>query len=77
MRLYRDNEALRRWPTSTWQVGEIVRDEVDINLNPVTPVREYPVMIGVILSHFLFSWPTAPVHPTPISGLSRLVATYC
>ena len=48
VRLYRDNEALRRWPTSTWQLGEIVRDEVDINLNPVTPAREYPVMIGVM-----------------------------
>jgi len=48
VRLYRDNEALRRWPTSTWQPGELVRDEVDINLNPVTPAREYPVMIGVM-----------------------------
>lgn len=48
VRLYRANEALRRWPTSTWQPGEIVRDEVDINLNPVTPTREYPVMIGVM-----------------------------
>lgn len=48
VRLYRDNEALRRWPTSTWQPGEIVRDEVDINLNPVTPAREFPVMIGVM-----------------------------
>ncbi len=48
VRLYRDNEALRRWPTSTWQVGNIVRDEVDINLNPVTPVRDYPVIIGVM-----------------------------
>lgn len=48
VRLYRENEALRRWPTSTWQVGELVRDEVDINLNPVTPATDYPVMIGVM-----------------------------
>jgi hypothetical protein len=48
VRLYRDNEALRRWPTGTWQPGDIVRDEVDINLNPVTPAREYPVMIGLM-----------------------------
>ncbi len=47
-RLYRGNEALRRWPTSTWQPGEIVRDEIDINLNPVTPDGEYPVLIGVM-----------------------------
>lgn len=48
VRLYRANEALRRWPTSSWQMGEIVRDEIDINLNPITPARDYPVMIGVM-----------------------------
>ncbi|MDQ3249957.1 MAG: glycosyltransferase family 39 protein [Chloroflexota bacterium] len=47
-RLYRDNEALRRWPTRDWALGEIVRDEVDINLNPATPAGEYPVLIGVL-----------------------------
>ncbi|MFN8489051.1 MAG: glycosyltransferase family 39 protein [Caldilineaceae bacterium] len=47
-RLYRGNEALRRWPTHTWAIGDIVRDEVDINLNPVTPNGEYPVVIGVM-----------------------------
>ncbi|MCB0183084.1 MAG: hypothetical protein KDE31_02410, partial [Caldilineaceae bacterium] len=46
-RLYRDNEALRRWPTSSWQPGTITRDEIDINLNPVTPARTYPVRIGL------------------------------
>lgn len=29
------------------EVDDIVRDEVDIHLNPVTPPREYPVMLGV------------------------------
>jgi hypothetical protein len=24
-----------------------MRDEVDINLNPVTPAGEYPVMVGL------------------------------
>ena len=48
VRLYRANETLRRWPTSSWQVGEFVRDEVDINLNPVTPARTYPVVIGLL-----------------------------
>lgn len=47
-RLYRANEALRRWPTHTWANGDIVRDEVDINLNPVTPNGEYPIVIGVM-----------------------------
>ncbi len=48
VRLYRENETLRRWPTSGWQTGEFVRDEVDINLNPVTPARSYPVVIGLM-----------------------------
>lgn len=46
-RLYRDQEALRRWPTHTWAQGDIFRDEIDINLNPVTPNGEYPILIGV------------------------------
>lgn len=46
-RLSRDNEALRRWPTSTWQPGDVVRDEIDVNLNPVTPPRDYPLLIGL------------------------------
>jgi len=48
VRLYRDNESLRRWPTSSWTTADFVRDEVDINLNPVTPARTYPVVIGVM-----------------------------
>ena len=46
-RLYRDNEALRRWPTSTWTAADFVRDEVDVNLNPVTPPGEYPIVVGL------------------------------
>ncbi len=48
VRLYRDNEALRRWPTRGWQPGTIMRDEVDINLNPVTPARTFPILIGLM-----------------------------
>lgn len=47
-RLYRDNEALRRWPTSTWRAGDIIRDEVDVNLNPVTPPGEYPIIVSAL-----------------------------
>ncbi|MCB0152716.1 MAG: hypothetical protein KDE01_34320, partial [Caldilineaceae bacterium] len=46
-RLYRDGEVLRRDPPSTWPQGTIVRDEVDINLNPVTPAGTYPVRVGL------------------------------
>ncbi len=46
-RLYRGNEALRRFPTSSWTSGMIVRDEIDVNLNPLTPANEYPIVVGV------------------------------
>jgi hypothetical protein len=47
-RLYRENEALRRSPTTSWETGEVVRDEIDVNLNPVTPPGEYPIAVGVM-----------------------------
>ena len=47
-RLYRDNETLRRWPTSTWDHADFMRDEVDVNLNPITPPGAYPIVVGVI-----------------------------
>ncbi|MBV7335587.1 glycosyltransferase family 39 protein [Chloroflexi bacterium TSY] len=46
-RLDREGEVLQRFPTSTWDVGQFVRDEVDINLNPETPTEEYSVVIGM------------------------------
>jgi hypothetical protein len=44
-RLYRDGEILRRDPTSQWPVGSVVRDEVDVNLNPATPPGSYPLQV--------------------------------
>jgi uncharacterized membrane protein len=49
-RLYRDNEALRRWPTSVWSSADFVRDEIDVNLNPLTPDGEYPIIVGLLNS---------------------------
>lgn len=46
-KLPRATEPLRMWPTSTWATGEYVRDEADINLNPLTPAASYPVIIGL------------------------------
>ena len=46
-RLFRDNETKGIWPTSQWAPGEYVREEIDINLNPVTPSGAYPVYIGL------------------------------
>ena len=47
-RLYRGNESLRRFPTRNWAIGDIVRDEIDVNLNPVTPDGQYPIFIGLM-----------------------------
>ena len=46
-RLYRDGDAKAKWPTSKWLPGEYVREEIDINLNPVTPTGTYSVYIGL------------------------------
>ncbi len=46
-RLYRDGETLRRDPPSQWPAGIIVRDEVDVNLNPLTPPGNYPIVVGL------------------------------
>ncbi len=46
-RLYRDGETLRRDPPSQWPAGVIVRDEVDVNLNPLTPPGNYPIVVGL------------------------------
>ena len=47
-RLYRANEALRRWPTRTWSDSQYVRDEIDVNLNPITPAGDYPIIVGLL-----------------------------
>ncbi|MBC8449955.1 MAG: glycosyltransferase family 39 protein [Chloroflexi bacterium] len=46
-RLHRERETLRLWPTSRWQPGEVIREEVDVNLNPITPPGEYRVVVGL------------------------------
>ncbi len=46
-RLYREGEPLRKDPPTRWPVGSIVRDEVDVNLNPVTPPGDYPILVGL------------------------------
>ena len=40
-RLYRANDVLTRYPSSRWSVGEIIRTDFDVNLNPVTPAGDY------------------------------------
>ncbi|HUW15016.1 MAG TPA: hypothetical protein VM537_35185, partial [Anaerolineae bacterium] len=47
-RLWRDKDTLRVWPTSRWQVAEIIRQEADVNLNPITPPGQYRIVIGLV-----------------------------
>ena len=58
-RLTRQNELMRRSPTSTWSVGDYMREEQDINLNPITPPGVYPVQISVTSSADENEGPTA------------------
>jgi mannosyltransferase len=47
-KLDRPASTLRRYPTSRWVPGEIVRDEYDVNLNPATPPGSYRLEVGVL-----------------------------
>ncbi len=38
------------YPTSQWEVGEIVRDQYDILISPETPPGEYPIEVGMYLA---------------------------
>jgi 4-amino-4-deoxy-L-arabinose transferase-like glycosyltransferase len=47
--LERANDALKLYPTSRWSVGDtkIVRHDVDVNLNPLTPPGVYQLVVGL------------------------------
>jgi hypothetical protein len=45
--LDRPTQVARFYPSSRWTVGEIVRDEVDVNLNPATPPGTYRLAVRV------------------------------
>jgi mannosyltransferase len=47
-KLDRPSSTLRRYPTSRWAPGEIVRDEYDVNLNPATPPGAYRLEVSVL-----------------------------
>ena len=46
-RLSRPGETMRFYPTSRWKVGEVIRDEYDVNLNPVTPPGRYRLEVSM------------------------------
>ena len=45
--LERATGAMRFYPSSSWKPGEIVRDDYDVNLNPMTPVGEYSLEVSL------------------------------
>jgi mannosyltransferase len=46
--LERATSAMRFYPPSRWQPGEIVRDDYDVNLNPRTPVGQYTLEVNLL-----------------------------
>jgi mannosyltransferase len=46
--LDRTTSALRFYPPSSWQAGEIVRDDYDVNLNPRTPDGTYSLEVSLL-----------------------------
>jgi hypothetical protein len=46
--LERASDALKFYPTSRWPVGyPIIRHDLDVNLNPVTPPGAYQLVVGL------------------------------
>jgi len=64
-RLYRAGDLLNRYPSSQWSVGEIIRTDFDVNLNPVTPAGAYRLEL-VLLDDAGQPWSLAA--PTPDSA---------
>jgi mannosyltransferase len=46
--LERATNAMRFYPPTAWQPGEIVRDDYDVNLNPRTPDGEYTLEVSLL-----------------------------
>ena len=57
-KLDQPRSTLGFYPPIQWQPGEVVRDDYDINLNPVTPNGTYHIRIGVRSEDGLF-WPVS------------------
>jgi hypothetical protein len=45
--LDRPSDAFKLYPTSRWQPGQIIRHDLDVNLNPVTPLGTYQLVVGL------------------------------
>lgn len=65
-KLTRPTEALSLLPTQRWQPGEVVVEDVDVNLNPATPPGEYQLEVRLL---------DAENQVVPTSGGSAVVGT--
>ncbi|MDM8519533.1 glycosyltransferase family 39 protein [Anaerolineales bacterium HSG6] len=45
--LDRATDALKLYPTSHWQIDQIIRHDLDVNLNPATPAGQYQLVVGL------------------------------
>ena len=45
--LDRPSDALRLYPPSRWQGDQVIRQDLDINLNPATPPGDYQLVVGI------------------------------
>ncbi len=45
--LARGTDAFHFYPPTRWQAGQIIRQDVDVNLNPATPPGEYMLVVGL------------------------------
>jgi mannosyltransferase len=48
--LERPTGTMLFYPSSTWRTGEVVRDDYDVNLNPVTPDGTYHLQVSLLSS---------------------------
>jgi hypothetical protein len=46
-KLEQPRNVLLFYPPTEWQPGEVIRDDYDLNLNPVTPDGIYHIRVGV------------------------------
>jgi 4-amino-4-deoxy-L-arabinose transferase-like glycosyltransferase len=46
--LERPDNTMRFYPAHLWEEGEIVRDDYDVNLNPMTPQGEYVLEVSLL-----------------------------
>ena len=45
--LDRGTDAVRLYPPSKWQTEQIIRQDLDVNLNPAIPAGQYQLVVGV------------------------------